>query len=378
MNALRDHVDQVALIDHHCHGITLDPLSRGDLELLITESGVLHHRSHFDTPTGLAVRAECAPLLDLPRHCSAEEYTARRTELGPLEVAQRLLQATGIGAYLVDTGYHGTEICTPAELGALADAPALDVARLEVLAEAIAPEVDAHDLPRALREAVESATRSSVGFKSIIAYRNGLDFDPTRPSAREVVEAADAWYKHADRTGSWRLDDPVIMRYLLYCAVDTARPIQFHVGFGDSDAVQHRCNPSHLTEFIATIEPSGSRILLLHCYPFIREAGILCHVFPHVWMDVGLTLNYLGPSAETAMRESLEIAPFGKQLFSSDAFGLPELFLTGAVLWRRTLANVLDGWLERDLVSVSDAQRYVDWMAHGNAAHVYGLAEVAR
>lgn len=378
MSALRDHVEQVTLVDHHCHGITLDQLSRSDLELLLTESSVLHHRSPFDTPTGLAVRAECAPLLDLPRHCSADAYTARRAELGPREVAQRLLRATGIGAYLVDTGYLGTEICTPAELGGLADAPALHVARLEALAEATAPGVDAHDLPRALREAVESASRSSIGFKSIIAYREGLDFDPTRPSASEVVAAADAWFERAERTGAWRLDDPVIMRYLLYCAADTARPIQFHVGFGDSDAVQHRCNPSHLTEFIAAVESSGSRILLLHCYPFIREAGILCHVFPHVWMDVGLTLNYLGPSAETAMRESLEIAPFGKQLFSSDAFGLPELFLTGAALWRRTLADVLDDWLERDLLSVADAQRYVDWMAHGNAAHVYGLAEDPR
>jgi len=376
MSAIREHIDQVHLIDHHCHGITLDELSGPEFELLITESGSHHHRSHFDSPFGLVVRSECAEVLGLPRHCSAEEYLARRAELGPREAARLLLAGTGIDTYIVDTGYLGTQICSPAELGALADRPAFAVARLEALAEAIAPDVTAEALPRALEAAVQHSTTTHVGFKSIIAYRHGLEFDPVRPTDREVVAAAEAWYARAERTSSWRLDDPVIMRYLLHCAADTGRPLQFHVGLGDADAVQHRCDPSHLTRFLAEIEPTGCRVLLLHCYPFIREAGILCHVFPHVWMDIGLTLNYLGPSAETAMREALEVAPFGKQLFASDAFGLPELFLGGARLWRRSLADVLEHWVARDLIGVADALRYVDWMAHGNAAHVYGIPEV--
>lgn len=378
MSVLREHIESVPLTDHHCHGITLDALTRPEFELLMTESGVAHHRSHFDAPLGLMFRTQSATVLGLPRHCTADEYLARRTELGPHETARRLLQATGISTYIVDTGYLGTQICSPAELGSLGDAPAYAIARLEALAETVAPGVAAQELPQALATAVTEAARTHLGFKSIIAYRNGLDFDPARPSAAEVVAAADDWYTRAERTGSWRLDDPVIMRHLLYCAADTGRPLQFHVGFGDSDAVQHRCNPSHLTRFLAAIEPTGCRVLLLHCYPFIREAGILCHVFPHVWMDVGLTLNYLGPSAVTAMRESLEVAPYGKQLFSSDAFGLPELFLTGALQWRRTLAEVLESWRADDIISEADALRYVDWMAHDNAAHVYGLTEGSR
>ncbi len=34
-------------------------------------------------------------------------------------------------------------------------------------------------------------------------------------------------------------------------------------------------------------EPIGTPIMLLHCYPFQREAGFLANVFPHVYMDLG-------------------------------------------------------------------------------------------
>ena len=39
----------------------------------------------------------------------------------------------------------------------------------------------------------------------------------------------------------------------------------------------------------------------------------------------------------------MELAPFGKLLYSSDAFGLPELYLLGAHTFRVALAEVLDG-----------------------------------
>ena len=52
--------------------------------------------------------------------------------------------------------------------------------------------------------------------------------------------------------------------------------------------------------------------MLLHCYPFHREAGYLAQVFPHVYFDVGLAVNYTGRAAGAVLAESLELAPFGK------------------------------------------------------------------
>ncbi|WP_237767483.1 hypothetical protein [Serinicoccus sp. CUA-874] len=71
---------------------------------------------------------------------------------------------------------------------------------------------------------------------------------------------------------------------------------------------------------------SGARFMLLHCYPYHREAGYLAHVFEHVYCDVGLAVTYTGAQSAQVIAESLELTPFAKALFSSDAFGAAELF----------------------------------------------------
>ena len=71
-------------------------------------------------------------------------------------------------------------------------------------------------------------------------------------------------------------------------------------------------------------------MLLLHCYPYHRQAGYLAQVFPHVYFDVGLAVNHTGLSSPAVVAESLELAPFAKILFSSDAYGPAELHYLGA------------------------------------------------
>ena len=56
--------------------------------------------------------------------------------------------------------------------------------------------------------------------------------------------------------------------------------------------------------------------------------------------------------------------PFGKQLYSSDAYGLPELHYLGSVLWRRAMGEVLGGWVRRGDWSQGDGGRVVDIVAH--------------
>jgi hypothetical protein len=80
---------------------------------------------------GVVVRAECAPLLGLPRHSSGDEYQARRLELGAAEVNRRLLAATGISWYFIDTGYRGGELLTPEQMAGVSGQSALEVVRLE-------------------------------------------------------------------------------------------------------------------------------------------------------------------------------------------------------------------------------------------------------
>jgi predicted TIM-barrel fold metal-dependent hydrolase len=255
-------------------------------------------------------------------------------------------------------------------MAAAAGTGAAEVVRLEAVAEQVARDgTSAGGFAADYAGALDATTAGAAGLKSIIAYRYGLDFDPERPAPREVREAAGRWL----RRGGSRLDDPVLLRHVLWAGVDRGLPLQFHVGFGDPDLRLDRCDPARMTGFLTAVRDRGVAVMLLHCYPFHRQAGYLAQVFPHVYLDVGLTVNYVGARAAAVIAESLELAPFHKVLYSSDAFGLAEFHYLGAVLFRRALAEVVDGWVAAGLWSAPDAERVSRMVGAGNAERVYAL-----
>ena len=368
-------LESIPLIDHHCHGVTFAELGAAQFDKLAGESsapgrpGRMLAASQF----GAVVRAECAPLLGLPRHCGSDEYQARRLELGAAEVNRRLLVATGISCYFIDTGYRGGELLTVEQMAEVSGQSAREVVRLEAVAEELVrSDVSAAGFALAYAGALAKAAHGAVGLKSIMAYRFGLDFDPERPAPRDVTRAAGDWLRRCAQGEQARLDDPVLLRHVLWAGVDLGLPLQFHVGFGDSDIVLHRCDPARMTGFIQAVQTLGTQVMLLHCYPYHRQAGYLAHVYPHVWFDTGSAVSHSGLGSVQLIRESLEVAPFDKVLFSTDAFGLAELYLCGALLWRRGLAQVMDDWLARDWLSAADAERFVTMIAHDNARRAYG------
>ncbi|MEU7404647.1 amidohydrolase, partial [Streptomyces sp. NPDC044948] len=94
---------------------------------------------------------------------------------------------------------------------------------------------------------------------------------------------------------------------------------------------------------------------------------------PHVYADSGAALVRTGARAATVLAEILELAPFGKVLFSSGAQGLPELHVVAARLFREALGRVLGTWAAEGAWSLADARRVAGMIASGNAGRVYGL-----
>ncbi len=378
MQRLTEVLTHLGLVDHHVHGVIDHDPDRAEFEDLITESAwpAGDGLTFFDTQLGFSVRRLCAPVLDLEPSCPPEDYLSRRSELGASEVNARLLRASGIATYLLETGYRGDDILGPEEFASVSGARTFEVVRLERVAETlIAAGVGAAEFVTRYPDALRDATRNAVGLKSIMAYRYGLDFDPARPSREEAVSAADEWLAAINTGAPARLDHPVLLRYVLWAGVDTGLPLQFHVGYGDPDVDLARCNPLHMTAFLRATRASGTRVALLHCYPYHREAGYLAHVFPHVYCDVGLAVNYVGSRSDAVIAESLELTPFHKALFSSDAFGLPELHFLGAQLFRRGLARVLTGFCLDGDWSEPDAVRVAELVGRHNAARLYRLPE---
>ncbi|MCX5383598.1 amidohydrolase family protein [Streptomyces sp. NBC_00083] len=358
------------LVDHHCHGVLRSDPDAAAFEAFLTESDApaAPGTTFFDTQLGFAVRRWCPPLLGLDPHCPPERYLARRGELGAEEANRLLLGATGIGSYLVDTGLPG-DLTGPEELARLGGAAAREIVRLEHLAERTAMGVrDPDKFLTALGDAIGAAAGTAAGFKSVVGYRHGLDFDPAPPGAAELRAATAGWLE----AGAGRITDPVLLRHLLWSAADTGLPLQIHTGFGDPDLRLHRCDPLLLTDFIRAVRPTGCRLVLLHGYPYHRAAGYLAHVYPHVYADVGLSLGHTGARATAVLAEFLELAPFGKLLFSTDAYGLAELYVVGARLYREALDQLLNGWTRSGAWSAADADRVAALVSAGNAERVYG------
>jgi predicted TIM-barrel fold metal-dependent hydrolase len=364
-SALAQHIDAVALIDQHAHGCWLTAGDRRRFENALNEANtepLADFDSGFDSQLGFAVRTHCAPILGLPKHVDPQLYWERRSQFSEAELARLFLPAAGVSDWLVDTGI-GADVTDVSVLAELSGGRAHEVVRLEQVAEQAARTPG--DYASAFCEILNGRAATAVGTKSILAYRGGFDGDLTEPSASQVAEAAGRW---RDR-GGVRLDDRVLLRFGLHQALRLGKPLQIHVGFGDRDCDLHKANPLYLLDFLR--QSGDTPIILLHCYPYEREAGYLAQAFNNVYLDGGLSVNYLGARAPAFIARLLELAPFRKILYSSDGYGPAELHFLGAALWRNGIHRVLRAFVEGGDWSEADAMRVVDLIARDNAARLY-------
>ena len=116
---------------------------------------------------------------------------------------------------------------------------------------------------------------------------------------------------------------------------------------GATDLHLWRADPSYLKQHVERFRDTA--FVLLHCYPFVREAGWLAHVYGNVYFDLSLTIPHVA-RPEAALAEALELAPVSKLLYASDAARTPELYLLAASWWRDALAEVLPALLPGDAV----------------------------
>jgi uncharacterized protein len=366
--ALAEHIENVRLVDHHVHGCWVESPERAQFENGLNEANVeplADFDSAFDSQLGFAVRAYCAPLLRLPRHADADVYWNQRRKHSEDALAKMFLSEAKVSDWLVDTGFaRGV-----AELDALADLSVgrvHEIARLESVAEDAIQMAD--DYVTAFDRLLEERAATATATKSILAYRGGFDGDLSDPTPVEVAEAASRWRDGGDP----RLTDRVLLRFGLHRALRLKKPLQFHVGFGDRDCDLHKTNPLYLLDFLRN--SGDTPVMLLHCYPYEREAGYLAQAFNNVYVDGGLAINYLGARSASFIGRLLEMAPFRKVLYSSDGFGPAELHYVGARLWRNGIRDVLQRFVDAGDWSEYDAIRVVDLIAHDNARRAYRLS----
>jgi predicted TIM-barrel fold metal-dependent hydrolase len=208
------------------------------------------------------------------------------------------------------------------------------VLRIEALAEAgMARGLGLAALREFVRTEVAAARGGGhVALKTVAAYRSGLDVGPPDPGA-----AAEALAGAGPRLAAKPLVD-LLLHDALEANAAEPLPVQVHCGFGDSDLLLPRTDPSYLKPLIERF--AATPFVLLHNYPYVPEAGWLAHVYANVFFDVSLTIPHVSRPAEM-VRQALELAPTSKLLYASDAARAPELYPLAARWWREALAEVL-------------------------------------
>jgi hypothetical protein len=369
---LRPVIAEIRAIDHHAHLLTREPGLR--LADVLTESRdpgqVDAGREH---PAYLRAWSELARVLgpDL----TEEQLAALRA--GDLAGhTARLLAECRLDAMFVDDGFRPAGALSLDEHAALVGCPVRRIVRIEAEAEAAStgwpPFGECRDrLGRAIADAVVAG---AVGLKTIAAYRSGLDLPS--PSVAEASRAYDTWR----RSESHRLTDAALIALFVADAVEAAGPgvpLQVHTGLGDADQALVGADPARLQPHVDHGFLAGMPVVLLHCYPYVRQAGYLASIYPGVHLDLSLAITLVPHRGEELVAEALELAPASKLLFATDASRLPEMFLLGTTWWRESLARALGRLVDDSFLDADRAIAWAELVLAGNARRVYGWSQAS-
>ncbi|GAC1432061.1 MAG: hypothetical protein NVSMB65_05650 [Chloroflexota bacterium] len=314
--------------------------------------------------------------------CAPDEAAvlAARRGRDASDLLRAMLRAANIDTLLLDQGFPAQDQVIPdADLGALAACRVYPMLRVETLMQGLIVE---HATLDAVAEALRAALgdirgQRYVALKSIVAYRTGLAVQ------RWSRDEAEASFRHARAEavarGTLRLAHKPLLDTLLHVAfTEAARqevPVQFHVGYGDTDADLLLANPLHLR---GVLEERGYRampVVLLHeCYPYTREGAYLAAVYENVYLDLSYGIPFLGYGEMTTFtRAAFGVAPTSKLLYSSDGVGIPELHWLSALQGRRIIGDVLGEIVAQGDLGASEAETVGAMVLRDNAVRLYRL-----
>lgn len=383
-------LEGIEIVDVHCHGWRIDEVAARDQEGMldrVTMLGMCLLSSGLDDPaleeplrraTDLSPFAlAMARLLAALLGCEPERGSLARARAAalraPQEYLRRLWAEARVAELLVDDGYPLPRI-DGAALGAASGIPVHRVARIEPWI------VELREAARGYREledaftaaAEEAAAAGAVAFKSVIAYRTGLDVAGF--SRGECESAFSRW-----RAGGWsetRSDaKPVrdmLLRRALAVAAVAGIPLHVHCGGGDPSIVLAHARPSDIFRLLH--EHRRQPIVLIHSgWPWVEEGAYVASILPNVYLDTSLSTPWASLAVDSRLETLLGIASPAQVMYGSDESTEPEVIWLSATLAREALERVLGAGVERRIVERGDAERIGAAVLGGNARRLHGL-----
>ena len=284
-----------------------------------------------------------------------------------------LLEAAGVVAVLADEGYPQPPI--PAvEFAGTIGVPVSRVARLEpwIIARR---EGSFDDLVAGVEtDATEAASdQNCVAYKSIVAYRTGLDVGDPSPS--EAAEAfarwrADDWRETREHAKQVR---DFLIRRTLAVAKANDRAFHFHCGGGDPDIDLAHSSPKGL--FPLLVDVQHQPVVLVHSgFPWVEEGAFIASVLPNVYLELSELIPWGWGQVESALELIVGSVSAAKVMYGSDEAGEPEGFWVAALMARAALQRVLGSLVDRDYVAVDEAKRLGRLILADSCRGLHGLS----
>lgn len=289
-----------------------------------------------------------------------------------------LMEDANIETLVVDNG--AKEICEVDKFAKLFPGKIEKTFRLETLIQGLLESSENFEsLLLSFDEALKSAVEidKCVAFKSVIAYRSGLDVTNV-----DAVEAKQDFDNREDRI-EWfgpyvkRVRD-FLLRRALILSIDLKVPVLIHTGLGDTDIQASKCNPAFLAELLKDEAISPARVLLIHGgYPYTIEAGWLANVLPNVYLELSSSLPPFLEPAVSANRygELLRWVPIPKLIYGSDGSEFPEILWYYAKMAKRSMGKALAELVEEDIFSVNEALEQGENIFSNNARTLFGIQD---
>ena len=373
-------LSNVPLADNHCHGIyqTQAPADLTAWRRLFTESSDPEMRSKHVATTLFYRRLirEMAAFFECEQ--TEEAVLAARQQHDDQSLVSKFLQAANFDILFVDKGYPPPELLlSDTMVSDLANCRVAPILRVELLMQRlIAENGTLSAVVEALRAALNDVRRQGyVALKSIVAYRTGLDIRTW--DIDDIEEAFAVARREVQERGLVRLVHKPLLDTLLHVTFAEAAlqqlPVQFHTGYGDTDADMLLANPLNLRAVLERREYRAMPIVLLHeSYPYTQQGAYLATVYENVYFDLSYGIPYLGYHEMLAFtRAAFSVAPFSKLLYSSDAVGVPEIHWISALNGRNILGQVLGECVAYGDLSSTEAEEAGVAVLHDNAVRLY-------
>ncbi len=380
------------VIDTHCHPWRNDELLSADplgfenritmVGMCLISSGLADPatESHIGlltatTPLALTMRRRLSEYLGCASTQSAvAEARAAAFGSDPSGYCARLCTDANIAGLIYDEGYPQPTI-PRAEFAATCGARVHRVGRIEPWIAALTTQSASYaELEDAFVAEVERAADDPhlVAFKSVIAYRTGLDVG--NPTPEECERGFQAW--RADGfTESREHAKPVrdaLLRRTFEVAKQHDRPIHIHCGGGDPAIVLGHARPQDLFPLLS--EYADQPVVLIHSgWPWLEEGAYVASVLPQVYLDMSITVPWASLAIDSKLEVLLGAAPPAKVLYGSDEASEPEVLWLSAQLGREALGRVLTTAVERRWLDQSEAVAIGEGVLAGNARRLHGL-----